>query len=83
MGETNPSDIPLTALEPGQAARIAALDDAGALTRRLLDLGFLPETRVRVVRRAPLGDPIEFEIRSTRICLRARDARHVRVWRSP
>lgn len=46
---------------------------------RLADLGFLPGTAVQVLRRAPLGDPRVYELRSTRICLRRREARRVRV----
>ena len=38
--------------------------------RRLQEIGFVPGTRVRVERRAPLGDPTVFEIRSTRLALR-------------
>lgn len=45
---------------------------AGARTR-LLDLGFVPGTVVHVVRRGPLGDPMELELRGYRICLRRHD----------
>jgi ferrous iron transport protein A len=38
-----------------------------------VDLGFVPDTPLRVVRRAPLGDPIELELRGYRICLRHAD----------
>jgi ferrous iron transport protein A len=40
---------------------------------RVADLGFVPGTHVKVIRRAPLGDPIEIEIRGYRLCLRSSD----------
>lgn len=40
------------------------------IARRLQDLGFVPDTPLEVVRRAPLGDPVEIEIRGYRLCLR-------------
>jgi len=40
------------------------------LARRLGELGFVPGTEIQVVRRAPLGDPIEIELRGYRVCLR-------------
>ena len=49
-------------------------DGTEAVAERLADLGFVPGTPVCVVRRAPLGDPIEVEIRGYRLCLRAEEA---------
>ena len=69
----------LADLEPGAGARVASVDSAGALGRRLLDLGFVPGTEVRVVRRAPLGDPVEYELRGYRLCLRRSEALRIRV----
>jgi ferrous iron transport protein A len=46
---------------------------------RLLDLGFLPKTPIRVLRRAPLGDPTEYELRGYRLCLRSTEAARIRV----
>jgi ferrous iron transport protein A len=36
----------------------------------LEEFGFVPGTSLEVVRRAPFGDPVEFDIRGYRICLR-------------
>jgi Fe2+ transport system protein FeoA len=72
----------LADLSPGQAAFVVSVDASNAAGRRLLDLGFTPETRVTVVRRAPLGDPVAYELRGMRLCLRRSDALRIRV-RSP
>lgn len=47
--------------------------------RRLQEVGFVPGTRVRVERRAPLGDPTVYEIRSTRLALRRAGAELIEV----
>lgn len=69
----------LTALAPGQTGQVIAVDAEDARGRRLLDLGFLPGTSLRVLRRAPLGDPVVYELRGYRVCLRGEDAQRVRV----
>ena len=70
---------PLTALEPGQRARIEAVELEGPAGTRLRDLGFLPGTEVRLIRRAPLGDPAIYELRGAQICLRRTEARAIHV----
>lgn len=71
----------LTALKPGDSAEILQISDGGAprISGRLKALGFVPGTLVKVVRRAPLGDPIEYELRGGRISLRASEARLVSI----
>ena len=82
--ETSPAGaVALTALEPGQSGVIAAVASDSGIARRLLDLGFVPGTEIRVVRRAPLGDPVTYELRGMRICLRRSEAARVSVHRPP
>jgi ferrous iron transport protein A len=71
--------IPLVALPVGVPARIAEPPAGRAIPRRLGDLGFVPGTELRIVRRAPFGDPIELEIRGYRLCLRAEQMVDIRV----
>jgi ferrous iron transport protein A len=71
--------LSLADLEPGAAAVIEGIHTAAPAGQRLLDLGFVPNTPVRVLRRAPLGDPIEFELRGYRICLRHSEATWIHV----
>jgi Fe2+ transport system protein FeoA len=58
---------------------LAVEGHSSPIGRRLLDLGFTPGSRLRVVRRAPLGDPVEYELRGSRICLRRGEAERIRV----
>ena len=71
--------VSLAELAPGSVAVVESVNDSGPVGRRLLDLGFLPRTLVRVLRRAPLGDPVVFELRGTMLCLRRSEASLVRV----
>ena len=50
-----------------------APNDGPAPPERLLELGFVAGTEVTVVRRGPLGDPLELELRGYRVCIRAVD----------
>ena len=76
---TQGQECALTALGPDQTGQVIAVDAEDARGRRLLDLGFLPGTSLRVLRRAPLGDPVVYELRGYRVCLRREDAQRVRV----
>jgi ferrous iron transport protein A len=69
----------LSDLEPGGEAVVVDVEHTGAISRRLLDLGLLPDTPVKLLRRAPLGDPSVYELRGYRLCLRKSDASRVRV----
>jgi ferrous iron transport protein A len=55
----------------------------GGLGRRLEDLGFLAGTVVRVERRAPLGDPMVYELRGVRLAVRRADVALVEVTEVP
>ena len=71
--------VSLASLSPGACGLIESVDASTAAGRRLADLGFLPQTRVRVLRRAPLGDPILYELRGYRLCMRRAEAARVFV----
>ena len=57
----------LAALEPGEVAQIVEMSGGPGSKQRLADLGFVPGTELRVIRVAPLGDPIEIEIISEKM----------------
>ncbi len=46
---------------------------------RLRELGLVPGTRIRVVRRAPMGDPIEVSVRGSRLAMRLSEARQIHI----
>lgn len=61
------------------SARVARVEGAPALRRRLLEMGVLPGTVLRVVRLAPMGDPLVVRLRGYELSLRHADARAVAV----
>lgn len=64
----------LASLPARARARLAAPAATTPVIVRLVELGMTPGTPVTVVRRAPLGEPMEIELRGTRLCLRRADA---------
>ncbi|PIE64395.1 MAG: ferrous iron transport protein A [Desulfobacterales bacterium] len=66
-------------LKSGQKARIRCHHAQGAVRQRLLDLGFVPESEINVIRRAPLGDPIQCKVANYCVTLRATEAQHIEV----
>ena len=58
---------------------IAAVDGARSFRRRLLEMGLVPGTPIRVTNVAPLGDPLEIEVRSSRLSIRKAEAARIRV----
>ena len=69
----------LDTLPIGQQAVITAVGGEGALRCRLLDMGLIPKTTIRVEKIAPLGDPIELRGRGYALTLRKEDAQNISV----
>jgi len=68
------SIVQLTDMEPGQKGIVDAFLGDEKDRYRLMEMGLLPGTEVRFIRRAPLGDPLEVEIRGFHLSLRAQEA---------
>ncbi|HZJ85347.1 MAG TPA: FeoA family protein [Syntrophomonadaceae bacterium] len=62
--------ISLTDLPIKQEGIVEEILGTNQNKRRLLDLGFVPGTRVKTVRKSPAGNPIAYLIRGTVIALR-------------
>jgi ferrous iron transport protein A len=72
-----PMDRTLADLSPNQAGRIRAILGADGLSQRLAEMGFTLGQMVRVVRFAPLGDPMQIRIRGFNLALRRNEARRI------
>lgn len=70
---------PLSDLTPGSVCQIVSLELSGLLRRRILDLGIVPGTLIRCIRRGPSGDPTAYLVRETLIALRSEDAAQIFV----
>ncbi|MCM1262595.1 MAG: ferrous iron transport protein A [Butyrivibrio sp.] len=69
----------LDTLKIGQDAVITKVGGEGELRCRFLDMGLIPKTKVRVRKVAPMGDPIEIELRGYELTIRKEDARQIEV----
>jgi len=69
----------LASLARGHVATITRVDGERLFRRRLLEIGLTPGTPVRVLSIAPLGDPIEIELRNSRLSIRRHEANRVEV----
>lgn len=64
-------------LSNGEEAQLGDMELPEAAAGRLAEMGLLPGATVRMIRRAPLGCPIEFEVGGARLALRQADAAQI------
>lgn len=69
----------LAQISPGGGGRVVRISGDPDFRQRLLELGVVPGSEVRVVRSAPLGDPLEIDVRGYRLSLRRAEASTVSV----
>lgn len=65
---------PLSQLLPGQFGKLASLNPERAVDQRLMALGLLPGMSLKLVRKAPLGDPLAIEFGGQVVSLRLAEA---------
>ncbi|HTJ41683.1 MAG TPA: ferrous iron transport protein A [Kofleriaceae bacterium] len=58
---------------------ITAVDGARSFRRRLMEMGLVPGTAIQIIEVAPLGDPLEIEVRTSRLSIRKAEAAQIRV----
>ena len=69
----------LSELEPGEHGKVVSMAGDAEAARRLMEMGLMRGTTVQVVRRAPLGDPLEVRVRGFMLTLRRAEAEHIEV----
>lgn len=67
----------LDLLHIGGSARILSLRSSGEMRRRLLDIGFVPDTVVTCLFAGRSGDPVAYLVKNTVIALRREDAKTI------
>ncbi len=67
----------LSELKPGQKATITQIRETGPARRRIMDMGLVRGSKIKVICRAPLGDPIELEVLDYKLTLRKKDAENI------
>ena len=69
----------LSDLKKNQRAVIKACSAEGPLKQKLISMGFIPGAQIRMIRNAPLRDPLEVEIHNYLITLRRSEARLIEL----
>ena len=69
----------LASLVPGEEGIITKVKGYGAFRKRITEMGFVPGTAVKVIKKAPLGDPMELELMGYRISLRKNEANLIEI----
>ena len=69
----------LSDLAVGQTARVIDVDGDDAVAVRLLEMGLVDGAEITLLGAAPLGDPLEFLIRGSRLSLRKTEANRVEI----
>lgn len=64
-------------LKPGEEGVVASLGTKGPIKRRIMDMGVTPGVTIKVIKVAPLGDPIEVNIRGYELSLRKEEANQI------
>jgi ferrous iron transport protein A len=63
----------------GETVSVAKLTAAGALKRRIMDMGITKGTEIFVRKVAPLGDPVEITVRGYELSIRKHEAENIEV----
>ena len=70
--------MPLDKGVPGMVLKVDSIGDSD-LKERLMTMGLTPGIKVKVLRSAPLGDPMAIGLRSYNLAIRRKDAAHITV----
>ena len=66
-------------LKPGQQGTVASIGTTVPAKRRIMDMGITPGVEIRVVKVAPLGNPIEVNVRGYELSLRKEEAQQIEM----
>ena len=72
-------EFSLARLRTGETAELVRLEQGCGMRRRLLDMGLIPHTKIRVNKIAPMGDPMELFLRGYTLTLRKEDAHNITI----
>ena len=64
-------------LRIGESAKITAVGGEGALRQHFLDMGVVPGAEIKLMKLAPMGDPMEFRVHGYELTLRLADAEKI------
>ncbi|HCY06877.1 MAG: ferrous iron transport protein A [Erysipelotrichaceae bacterium] len=65
--------------EIDQEVKVISVEGIRKIRKRLIDMGITTNTKLKIIRKAPLGDPIEIKLRGYSLSLRMDDAKKIKV----
>ena len=69
----------LDVMQRGMSGRVVSVETEGRYGLRLMELGLVPGADVRIVKTAPLGDPLQVCVRDSHLALRRSEAQSITV----
>lgn len=69
----------LDQLKVGARATVAEIDGIDEIAMRLMEMGLTPGAALTILGEAPLGDPLELEVRGYRLSIRRAEAKRIQV----
>lgn len=71
--------ITLSEMKSGECCTIKSINAKGFLLQKLLDMGFITNSQIHILREAPLYDPMELKIQGYNVSLRKSEANMIEV----
>ncbi|MEN6411442.1 MAG: FeoA family protein [Veillonellales bacterium] len=69
----------LSHLQPGEKGIVAKVVGQGPVHRRIIDMGVVPGAMIKVLKYAPLGDPMEIKVKGFNLSLRKTEAEMIQI----
>jgi Fe2+ transport system protein FeoA len=69
----------LNQLLPGEKGIVSKVIGTGPIHRRMIDMGIVPGTAIKVEKFAPLGDPMEIKVKGFNLSLRKSEAAMIQI----
>lgn len=69
----------LVDLHVGEVGKVTSFENQGLVKKRLLDMGITTGVAIKLIKIAPLGDPIEIEVRGYNLSLRKSEAKEIKI----
>lgn len=69
----------LANLEIGAVGKVKSVHGNDAISKRLMEMGIVPGVSIKVIKTAPLGDPIEIRVRGYNLAMRRNEAEAIEI----
>ena len=73
--------VPLAHLKPGEEGTVVSIKNNSSNSSDLMEMGLTPGTQIKLVKLAPLGDPMELDVRGYHLSVRRSEAKNILIER--